>query len=180
MNSDEMNLSHDVVTTADRPRLWPAAIILLVQFISLGVTVTPSIGNGPRFGFMMLGPATCVLLFAVWLLLASRLRWRDRFAIFVLAILCGLLMGELVDSTIRISLWIYGVPLAMLLVTAGLWLGRDWTATPRTWMVIATVFLGWSVFSLARMEGIDGSYWPEYRWRWNPTERAYTAAETSS
>ena len=52
------------------PRVWPAMAVLLIQFVALVLTITPAINNAIRFGFMMLGPAMCVLLFIGWLVLA--------------------------------------------------------------------------------------------------------------
>jgi choline-glycine betaine transporter len=40
-----------------RQRLWPAVVILLLQVIVFGFSITSGINNGVRFGFMMLGPA---------------------------------------------------------------------------------------------------------------------------
>jgi outer membrane protein assembly factor BamB len=138
----------------------------LLQLVTLILTVTPAINNTVRFGFMVLGPAVCGLLFAAWLLLFSRLRWRDRMAILSGSILAGILAGQGIDSTMGVALWIYGVPLAMALTTAVLWMGRRWKPLRRTSTVLVVVAGGWGLFATARLEGFDGSYWPELRWRW--------------
>jgi outer membrane protein assembly factor BamB len=68
-----------------------------------------------------------------------------------------------------VTLWIYGVPLAMLLVAIVETLGKSWKITSRTSFVLSAVACGWAAFAFGRLEGFDGSYWPELRWRWQPT-----------
>lgn len=150
-------------------RLWPAGVVLVGQMIALGLSVTPAIDNPTRFLYMMLGPAVCGLLFVLWLLLASRLRWRERFLDFGAAVLFAISAALLGDASMGVSIWIYGVPLTMMVITLGLFLGRAWRMLPRTALVTVLLLAVWLPFGLARLEGFTGYYLPELSWRWSPS-----------
>lgn len=151
-----------------RPRLWPAWAVLALQLGAFIASVTPSINNGVRFGFMMLGPAVCVLLFGAWLVLLSRLPWKER-GLFVLAALVTLaVVASLTHSSARIGVWIHGAPLSMLALTVGLAVfGR--LPTPARFGRTAVLNLAViGLLTLFKLEGFTGDYFPEYSWRWAP------------
>jgi outer membrane protein assembly factor BamB len=121
---------------------------------------------------MMGGPLFGSLLFSIWVLFASRLRWREK-----LALACGGLVWPAVaglisvpESALRTTMWVHGIPLAIFTVTAGL------TCFPthrlRTPAAIALLGLGWLSFGLVRNEGFDGEYYPEFVWRWSNQHEA--------
>ncbi len=161
------------------PRLWPALVILLLQLVTLGLTVTPSINNFLRFVLMMLGPAVCVLLFMAWLLLASRLQWRHRFLILSGQILSMVLIGPLLHESMYVAFWIYGAPLSIALITLMLWIASRWRSMPRTITTVAVVLTGASLFLVGRLDGFDGNYLPELRWRWTQPSELSILAEKS-
>ena len=165
------------------PRLWPAWVVLGLQLIALIITVTPTINNFVRFGYMMMGPAVCALLFLIWLLLFSRLRWFERILLVAGSIALGIATGMLVDESMRTPMWIYGVPLTMLLIVVTLAVGKTLRPTIRPGIALAVVAIGWSVFTTGRLDGFDGSYWPEFAGRWTNTHesnlREVAAATTS-
>ena len=156
------------VESKHRLRLWPAWLILVVQLVALILTVTPSIRNLPRFIFMMAGPLVTGLAFTIWLLFASRLRWREKLALVIAGIVTPLAAAQIseFDDALRTTMWIYGVPLAELMITVAL---SIWSQAPRRCLLaIVLLGLGWSSFSLVRNEGFDGDYYAEFRWRWSP------------
>jgi outer membrane protein assembly factor BamB len=149
-------------------RLWPAWLILALQLVALILTVTPSIRNLPRFIFMMAGPLVSGLALTIWLLFASRLRWREKLALVIAGIVTPLAASQIseFDDALRTTMWIYGVPLAELMITLAL---SIWSQAPRRCLLaIVLLGLGWSSFSLVRNEGFDGDYYAEFRWRWSP------------
>lgn len=168
-----MNVEQPEDTTPSpviRPlRLWPAGVILVIQAITIGLSITPGINNAVRFGYMMLGPTICVLLFLVWLLGFSRLPLKERLSTTALAVGLAALTALLIDPSMGVSMWIYGAPLAMLAVTAGLWFSRQRTSMVRVSIVAAFLLLVWGLFPLARLDGFRGDYLPELKWRWAPT-----------
>ena len=158
-------------------RIWPAIPILVAQAVALVITVTAEIDNRTRFLVMMLAPLVCVVCFAIWWFALNRAGWRERLTVAAVGA-AGLIAAIVVDHrSMGVPLWIYGIPLAMLLVTVGSWLGRAWPARRRARTTAALMLLGWSWFPLVRLDGFDGSYWPEFAWRWRPTtEDRLTAA----
>jgi hypothetical protein len=102
--------------------------------IALILTVTPSIQNTTRFLFMMVGPLVAGVLFSGWLLFASRLRWREKLGLAAAGILCPVLAAavSVPDPALRTTLYIYGVPLAIFLVTGSSGASESTSpATPR-------------------------------------------------
>ena len=151
------------------PRLWPAAVILAAQLAGLILQITPSIKNSSRFGIMMVVPALCLLLFTVWLLCASRIPWLARWGLLAAIGGGGLAAGIGAHSTMYVAMWIYGVPLAMLLCFAGLSNLFRQSPSKRQATAASLVLAGWALFPLARLEGFDGAYWPSLRFRWTST-----------
>lgn len=162
----EILLSTETLPDGLSPRLWPLIPILALQVLTLLVSITPSINNAVRFGFMMLGPAMCVLLFLVWLLGFSRLSWRDRLVSLLVALGLGGAAIPLVDTSMAVPLWIYGAPLSMAVIAFGLWAGESQRPALRSALLVAMLAATWGVFPFFRLEGFTGGYLPEFSWRW--------------
>jgi len=161
-------------------RLWPAWLLAVVQAVALVLSVVPSIQNLVRFVFMMAVPALVGLLFALWLLLASRLRGREKLGLAAAGALGPALSALLSvrDPALQTTLFCYGVPLAVFLLTGALTaFGRQ---PHRAALAALALALGWSPFPLLRNEGFDGSYWPEFAWRWSSPSEAPAVALTAT
>ena len=161
-------------------RLWPAWVIAMAQAVGLVVTVTPSIQNLARFLVMMAGPAVTALLFSVWMLFGSRLRWPEKVAISLAAIAAPVIAAliSVPEDALRTALWIYGVPLAVFLNTLALTVWS--TSAQRSVVAICLMSLGWGSFALVRNEGFDGDYYPEFAWRWSPRHEDTLTALTAA
>ncbi|MBY0587990.1 PQQ-like beta-propeller repeat protein [bacterium] len=147
-------------------RLWPAWLIVLIQAGLMIFTVTAEFDNFTRFVAMMAGPLVCTLGFIVYLLGFSRLGWRESLGLLAVSIVAVLVLVFAGHESVRSGLWVYGVPLMMLLVTLGLTLvakSSNRFATPALLSL-----LGWAAFAPARLDGFDGTYIPEFAWRWSP------------
>jgi outer membrane protein assembly factor BamB len=158
-------------------RLWPAWVILLIQAGAITYSLTAEFDNFSRFVAMMAGPLLCLVLFLVFWLGFSRLPSRYKWGLLGVSVLSAAIVGVLIHSSVRSAMWIYGVPLSMVLATLGLhfFSGRSFRA-------MATLLIaGWLPFLPARLDGFDGSYFPEFSWRWSPTleERSAMAREKS-
>ncbi len=151
-----------------RLRLWPAWLTCVAMMVPLVVSVTPSIPNGPRFIAMVSGPVLAALLFLLWVAVGSRLGWREKLGLAAFAILIpalSLLTAFPNDATPS-AMFVYGLPLTILLLTIGLTL---WAShRRRTLAAIGLMTVGWVIFSLFRNDGFDGDYYPEFAWRWSP------------
>lgn len=150
-------------------RLWPAIGVLAIQGAALVFTVTAEFDNLTRFIVMMAAPLACLLLFLVYWFGFSRVPKREKLVIFLVALVAAPLVAIAAHSTARAPMWVYGVPLVLLIVTAMLAIGRSWNSSARTLATSLLIVAGWSAFLLVRLDGFDGSYWPEFAWRWSPT-----------
>jgi len=151
------------------PRWWPAVAILAAVAAAVGVSLTPSINNAVRFGWMMLGPAVGLLAFLVWLLAASRLPARERLLGALLLLGLGLAASAACHPSVRVALFVHGLPLAMAATVAALAAGRELPARRRAGRLAGLLVLVWGAFCLLRLEGFDGQYLPEFSWRWSAT-----------
>jgi outer membrane protein assembly factor BamB len=175
----EQSVSAAPLHAARTPRLWPACFILLIQATTIGLSITPGINNAVRFGYMMLGPTICVLLFLIWLLAFSRLPWKERLGVAATAIVVAALTALVIDASMGVSMWIYGAPLAMAVITAGIWFGRQRSSMARFSLVAALLLLVWGLFPFARLDGFRGDYLPELTWRWAPTAEDALGGESA-
>ncbi len=126
------------------------------------------------------GPLVCLLLYIVWWLFFSRLQGRERWLVPVIAIAAAAVAVMLVQKKVGTAVWTYGIPVCMTVLTA--WLTNTRKHQPehfRTTALLAACC--WFGFLAVRLEGFDGSYLPELRWRWTPTsEEELLAADQGS
>ncbi len=167
-------------------RLWPAWLLCLMMLVAMVLTVTPSIANRPRFFLMMGAPFLLGLVFSLWVLLFSRLRWKERLLLAVAGLASPAIAGMLAvhEDALRTAMFIYGIPMAMFLTTTGLAAWNSSTLRARKTAVL--ILLGWLSFALVRNNGFIGDYRPELVWRWSPVHEqtlpplpASTAVETA-
>ncbi len=152
--------------TQNPVRVWPAWVILVVQAALMVFTVTAEFDNFSRFIAMMAGPLACLLAFLIYWFGFSRLGWSTKFGVLAVSILAVVAIVFVGHDSIRSALWIYGVPLCMLLMTLGITLAR--TEGARWGLASLLVAIGWGVFLPGRLDGFDGTYFPEFAWRWSP------------
>ncbi|MFN5314415.1 MAG: PQQ-binding-like beta-propeller repeat protein [Planctomyces sp.] len=166
----------------NRPlRMWPAWTLSLLMLVAMILTVTPSIPNRPRFFLMMGGPFLLGLLFSAWVLLLSRLRWKEKLLLAFAGIASPLIAAQVSvpEDALRTAMFIYGVPLAMFLTTTGLAAWHQHAHRSRLTAVV--LLLGWLSFGLVRNNGFIGDYRPEFVWRWSPVhEQSLPALPTST
>ena len=94
-------------------KLWPAWIILILQAVVVATSITSitsGINNPMRFGFMMLGPAVGTLVFEVWLLLASRMMWRQRLFPTALMVALPFAVSRVVHESLKLGLFLAEFP----------------------------------------------------------------------
>ncbi|MFN5900420.1 MAG: hypothetical protein ACK48Y_23020, partial [Planctomyces sp.] len=161
--------------------MWPAWTLSLLMLVAMILTVTPSIPNRPRFFLMMGGPFLLGLLFSAWVLLLSRLRWKEKLLLAFAGIASPLIAAQVSvpEDALRTAMFIYGVPLAMFLTTTGLAAWHQHAHRSRLTAVV--LLLGWLSFGLVRNNGFIGDYRPEFVWRWSPVhEQTLPALPTST
>jgi outer membrane protein assembly factor BamB len=155
--------------------VWPAWVILGLTGVAWVVSVTPAINNLTRFIVMMVGPLAGAVLSAVWMLGFSRLGWRERLLVPLIALALGLVTWQISHADMGVTVWIYGVPLALAAIAIGETLWRDRLARPRIGLVAALLVVAWGWLPFVRIEGFRGDYFPELTWRWTPTKESLLA-----
>jgi outer membrane protein assembly factor BamB len=159
--------------------MWPAAAIVALQAGTILLSQASSIDNFTRFVSMMLGPGICALLAILWVVFFARLSWIESLATVAIAGLLGFAAGQAVHPSMQVTVWIYGVPLAIATASLGLLLGRHWRRVPRMALVATLLAAGWSVFLFGRNHGFDGDYLPQIAWRWSPSPEELLVASQS-
>ena len=170
MANDMARTSEDKGSVPDQratggARLWPASVVLMIQACFLAICFTPSIDSFTRFACLMLGPLICGILFAIWLVFGARLGWRHGMLALLFATVVGVATGLCSAPRTGVAYWMYGIPATMLLITVGLMASRSWSSSQRLLSIGVFGSLGWGLLSMLRVEGVDGSYWPQFSWR---------------
>src|SRR5262249_36535359 len=111
------------------PRIWPPVVLLGLFWTIYSVWRWTELGASLGFvGFLILlgvGSLT-TLLFAVWWLAASRVRWTERFVVLGTAVFCGLGAAFLAHPLLGPFLLLPGLPLVLTAWTLGLFIVRQW------------------------------------------------------
>jgi outer membrane protein assembly factor BamB len=153
-----------------RLRLWPGVIIVTLLWLATTVPGWLAPATMIQFYGMFFGPMAAALLFVVWWLFASRIRWRDRFLVLLACAAVGAATWPFRHSSLSIfGLLIFALPIVM--TTWALWLlVTPFLRWPIRLMGLLVVFLlTWSNFPLIRWEGVDGSMSSKFSFRWTPT-----------
>ena len=163
-----------------RPRLWPAVVMLAVQWAAKLLTERFWPG-GPAWMFAVIwGPMIGAGLVLLWWLFASRVPWLDRFLVLLVVLAGGagvVLTDPIAYDTGGFKVVLYALPIAL---TAGtLWL---LVTPPLAWpwrrlglIVVLLVPLGY--YALLRFDGVWGEFTASVNWRWSATTEDDSLAE---
>jgi outer membrane protein assembly factor BamB len=159
----------DCPTNHEKIRLWPTAIVVMIQLGLLFLCVTPSIDNGIRFVCLIAGPLVCFLLFSIALVFFSRIRAWVSLPVLLAIVLMGVLAFRISAPRTEIACLMYGVPFAIVLTFVGLCVSQSSAPNRQLLTICGLSALGWAGLSLIRLDGVDGSYVPAVTFRWIPT-----------
>jgi outer membrane protein assembly factor BamB len=166
-----------------RPRVWPGVIIVALYW---GILRGPGwiTANGwaelspdKMFAVMMFGAMILPLLFFAWWLFLSRVPWSERLLGLVACAAIGTAATLLFHPKLRGTQpmeAIFGIIFHVLpVVTAGwvLWLliARPLSQQVRVTGLLFVLVLTWGYFTTVRLDGMSGSFEPEFTFRWLPT-----------
>lgn len=147
-------------------RAWPGLIVAFIQIVFLVVVISPSYDNFTRFVLMMGGPVLILILMLTWQVLLSRATFREVMWNWFLMPLIALGIVMLTDSTARITFLFYGVPAFMVLIATLSWFMAKASPWPRIGVTTTLTLLAWAVFPFLKINGFEGSYYPEFAYRW--------------
>jgi outer membrane protein assembly factor BamB len=168
-----------VAAAPARPRTWPPMVLLGIFWTIYSVLRWTDLGAALGFlGWLILlgSGALTTLLFAIWWLAASRVRWAERLPVFGTALAAGVAAGFLVDKTIVPTLLVPGIPLVLTIWVITLVVLRNWPSEARRAVLAGVLLLSWTAFTLIRTEGMWGDGQFTLFWRWSLTpEQVYIA-----
>jgi outer membrane protein assembly factor BamB len=165
------------------PRVWPAVTLVAAYWIIHALLRGTDFGISLGFlGFLLVMATTgaLILLFLVWWLTWSRVRWRERLYVLGAAILISVVTPFLAHKTAGGLLMFYGLPLGLTVWTLGLLALRTVSGERRTVALCALLVLTGCGFLLVRTEGVDGAFQFALRTRWSPTAEQVYLAERAS
>jgi outer membrane protein assembly factor BamB len=175
--SDSMPTPQDAAPV--KPRIWPAVVIIAMQWIVITGMAYAFEGTMLHFFSMFMGPSVGAFLILLWWLFFSRVSWGDRLFIPILcAGLVALVMFVGHETIGAFGIMMFGLPAAM---TA--WIGflvismpLDWGAIRRLGSVIV-ITSAFCYLLFVRMDGVSGGMSATMNWRWTPTTEQHFLAE---
>ncbi len=181
----DVELVVPALTRGQRLRIWPALVIVALEWIVTKVPAWLAPGSFLQFMGAFWGPLAATLLLGVWWLFFSRIRWFERCLGLVIVGVTATAAGFLSDPSLRppplpMPLLMYGLPLfhtawvLWLLVTPSVsWPGR------RVGLAAVLALTG-GYLDLWRMDGIDGDFVAHWSFRWQETAEQKFLAERDS
>lgn len=168
------------LSTEPRLRLWPAELIVVLQWSFIFLAQIFAAGTKVQFYAMFMGPMVGGALFVLWWLFASRLPWKQRWLGLAAAGTgagAALLLGD--PSVAGMPMVVFGLPRITLAIAVWLLVSSTLRWPVRRAGLAVTLILGWGYFTLVRLDGVDGSINPSMVYRWIPTSEAKFLAESA-
>jgi outer membrane protein assembly factor BamB len=164
-----------------RLRIWPAVVILALEWVLITVPGWLAPATYTQFLFMFYAPVLAFLGLVIWWLFASRLRWRDR----LLGLGVFLATAAAVYPFWHPKLGIFAVLIYALPVVTTVWVLWLLFTSFLSWPVrraglYVGFLLAWSFFGLLRFEGVNGVMEATWAWRFLPTDEEKFLAEKAA
>jgi outer membrane protein assembly factor BamB len=167
-------------TAVTRPRLWPAVLILAVQWAAKLLAERFWQGEVAYLYAVFYGPMVGAGLVLLWWLFASRVPWRDRLLV-PLAVLAGgaatLFTDPIGPEAGGFKVVLYALPVALTAGTLWLLVTRPLRWPGRRLGLLAALLLPFGYYALMRIDGVWGDMTPALSWRWSETSEDRSMAE---
>jgi outer membrane protein assembly factor BamB len=171
------------LTTERRLRLWPGVAIVAIMWLVIKVPGWVDAGGFAQFMGMYWGGMLGAAAIVIWWLFASRARWADRGLVLLFFVLAATAAHLVSDSSIQgmgMDLILIGFPWASTAWVAWLLITPTLSWPTRRIGLVVVILLAFSYLPLVRMEGVDGSFAAEMRWRWSPSAEDEFLAERAA
>jgi outer membrane protein assembly factor BamB len=158
------------------PRLRVPLGLVAAYWACIGVTRVVEIATFYRFITHSVALLVVILVFLVWWGFNRRVAVRDRLYVLAAAVAAPVVAMLLAHETMGPFPLFNGLP--VLFTAWAVWLVLARHASDGVWRsgLIAVLFLSVGVFTLFRMEGLDGAGAADMKWRWSATpEERYLA-----
>ena len=160
-------------------RVWPAIVLVLLQWISrFGVkAVIPGIDG---FGMAMMGSFAFTILLIIWWAFFSRARWKERLGALALMV-AALGTTWLLRHESMWVLWLVGYAIPTLSLAFVLWavITRKMPDRVRHATMVATILIACLGWLLARTNGINGDHVATFGWRFSASPEEKLLAESN-
>jgi outer membrane protein assembly factor BamB len=159
-------------------RLWPGVVLVIALW---ALRIWGETGEASRAKFfiaLLIAPLVTTAGLVLWWLFFSRARFSDRALIVgVFAALAAATVALCGENFPMMALILYALP-----VVSSVWVGwlvvSPWMAWPwRRSLLIGSLTLACGVFTLLRVDGMDGAFRGTFNWRWTPTPEERLLAE---
>ena len=151
-------------------RLWLPTIALLCYWIVDEGGRQIELGMFQRFISRFSALLALVLFFLIWGFTRRHFTFQQRLAAFAIIVGSVIVAGLAADPTVNIfGMALMGLPIALTLGTAWLWLTRGRTAGVELAGVAVACLVVFGTLALLRWEGLDGRQRSLMSWRWTPT-----------
>ena len=150
-------------------RLWPALLLVLVQWPLLIAPIYLVPGTMTQFLAMFWGPMVVATLFVLWWLFASRAPWLDRIVVLGAFAAFAVATYFLAHESFRMGLILYGLPLVTTLWAVWLAVSSALSWPTRRVGLLAVLLLGWGACTLVRFNGTNGAFVADLDYRFSPT-----------
>jgi outer membrane protein assembly factor BamB len=173
-----------MLPAAARPRLWPGVLIVALTWAIIILPGRLLEGTMASFMIPFMGSMIMPVVFAIWWLFASRVRWADRFIVLFACAAVGGATFAAMHPTVR-SLGLMAATFYILPVVTTAWVAwlliARWLSRPVQLVGLVVVFvLAWGYFAAVRFEGTDGSFVAAMPYRWNPSAEDQFLAERAA
>ena len=159
-------------------RLWPGVALVVVLWLFQIWAITGEASPTKFFFGMVITPFAVVCGLLLWWLFASRLPWFDRLLVAGTFLVVTTLTVVVSRTTFpAMAMVVYAAP-----VVATAWVGWLLVTFMFYWpfrrLGVQLIFLTMGIiYSLLRVDGMDGSFKPKFSWRWSPTAEQQMLAE---
>jgi outer membrane protein assembly factor BamB len=152
-------------------RLWPAAIVIVLQLAGMFVVPSMMEDAGPVPIMAVVAGGALLLL---WWLLASGAPWLERFAVLIPMAAAVPLLPRIAHPSIAgagqdMLIYVLSVPLMMWALVAYAALTRRSSPTTRVAVLLAAIVVATIPLLITRTNGVGGSAGFDVQWRWTPT-----------
>src|SRR5437764_1279520 len=145
--------AESVTTTEPRLRIWPAVIIVALQWLALKAPESWYFGNDNlRMTVLMFAPMVGPALFLIWWLFFSRTWILDRFLLLGVFAAISMAAVAVYDQSMVMGILFFVVPVVLTAWAAWLFL-TPWMRWPARSVGLAVVFIAaWGYFASMRFD----------------------------
>jgi outer membrane protein assembly factor BamB len=172
----------DEMTSQKPLRLWPGVVIVVLQWLAMGVPIVVPEAMAAMLSAM--GALLGGLAVVVWWAFFSRAPRSERWGAVVLMIVALVVTSRIIHESIAtagmgIMFVLYAVPVLSLAFVVWAVASRRLSDGPRRATMVATILLACGVWTLLRSDGVTGDGAAEFAWRWaeSSEERLLAQAE---